>query len=64
MAKQSRRRKGEKKSHPRGGGFGFNKSKQIKEIEGSIPRHEILKRSALNIDHKDNEEGNWIHWKV
>jgi hypothetical protein len=69
MAKQSkrannvkfqagRRKKGEKRSHPRGGGFGFTKSKQIKEFEGAIPRHGSPKRSTINLDHDSHEEGN------
>jgi hypothetical protein len=70
MAKQSRginkakfqggkRKKGEKRNHPRGGGFGFTKSKQIKEFEGAISRPESPTRSTtLNLDHDGHEEGN------
>lgn len=52
-----KRKKGEKRPHPRGGGFGFDKTKQLKELLGDpLTSKQSPIRSTL-IDHSGEEEG-------
>ncbi|KAG2209046.1 hypothetical protein INT46_008447 [Mucor plumbeus] len=37
-----------KEKRPRGGGFGFNKSKEIKEFEGDVPKHGSPNQSPIS----------------
>lgn len=52
-----KRKKGEKRPHPRGGGFGFDKTRELKELLGdpSSSKQSPI-RSTLH-DHNSEEEG-------
>lgn len=49
-----------KEKRPRGGGFGFNKSKEIKEFEGDVPKHGSPNQSPIS-RHTMKEEGKKFH---
>lgn len=51
----NKRKKGEAREHPRGGGFGFDKTKALKELVGSTPPAPL--RSKLHLSHSTEEEG-------
>ncbi|GAA5804885.1 hypothetical protein HPULCUR_010394 [Helicostylum pulchrum] len=50
----NKRKKGEAREHPSGGGFGFDKTKAIKELVGSTPSAPL--RSKLHLSHSTEEE--------
>ncbi|KAG2233933.1 hypothetical protein INT48_009746 [Thamnidium elegans] len=50
----NKRKKGEARDHPRGGGFGFDKTKALKELVGSTPSAPL--RSKLHLSHSTEEE--------
>lgn len=49
-----------KDKRPRGGGFGFNKSKEIKEFEGLVPEYGSPNQSPI-ARHTMKEEGKKLH---
>lgn len=51
-----KRKKGEARAHPRGGGFGFDKTRELKELVGSEPSSTRPLRSRLHPTHTAAEE--------
>lgn len=49
-----------REKRPRGGGFGFNKSKELREFEGHVPKYDIPNRSPIT-QHSMQEEGKILH---
>lgn len=53
-----KRKKGDKRSHPRGGGFGFDKTKPLKELLGDPLTSKQLPVRSTSVNHNAEEEGN------
>jgi len=49
-----------KEKRPRGGGFGFNKSRELKEFEGRVPDHDAPRQPPIT-QHTMQEEGEELH---
>lgn len=60
MARFKGNKSKKKEKRPRGGGFGFNRSKEVKEFEGHVPEYDGPNQSSI-ARHTMEEEGKKLH---